>query len=150
MCASGSSGLLVSHVFINISEYSNKIICTSYRWVKVLSLGIDLVPIWLIISNWHMGNVYRYTAYFSTKILLFLFYLFIQMDLQKLNLHSSLLNKSTMSWIWCFGCLSGPLGFTCWILLLRYSVLSTVESLSLLYLLLNLDLYVLGDDALIS
>ena len=30
------------------------------------------------------------------------------------------------------------------------SVLFTVESLSLLYLLLYLDLYVLGDDALIS
>ena len=39
-----------------------------------------------------------------------------------------------------------PVGF----LLLRYSVLFTVESLSLLYLLLYLDLYVLGDDALIS
>ena len=36
-------------------------------------------------------------------------------------------------------------------LLLRYSDLSTVASLSLLYLLyLYLDLYVLGDDALIS
>ena len=38
-------------------------------------------------------------------------------------------------------------------LLLRYicsSVLFTVESLSLLYLFLYLDLYVLGDDALIS
>ena len=39
-----------------------------------------------------------------------------------------------------------PVGF----LLLGYSVLFTVESLSLLYLLLYLDLYVLGDDALIS
>ena len=47
--------------------------------------------------------------------------------------------------------LSGPLGFTCWVSLLRYSVLFTIESLSLLYLLLlHLDLYVLGDDALIS
>ena len=36
-----------------------------------------------------------------------------------------------------------PVGF----LLLRYSVLFTVESISLLYL---LDLYVLEDDALIS
>ena len=36
---------------------------------------------------------------------------------------------------WCFGCLSGPPGFTFWIFLLRYSVLFTVESLSLLYLL---------------
>ena len=35
-------------------------------------------------------------------------------------------------------------------ILLRYSVVFTVESLSLLYLLLYLDLYVLGDDALIS
>ena len=35
-------------------------------------------------------------------------------------------------------------------LLLLYSVLFTVESLSLLYLLLHLDLYVLGDGALIS
>ena len=35
-------------------------------------------------------------------------------------------------------------------LLLWYSVLFTVESLSLLYLFLYLDLYVLGDDALIS
>ena len=39
-----------------------------------------------------------------------------------------------------------PVGF----LLLRYSVLFTVESLSLLYLLLYLDLHVLGDGALIS
>ena len=39
-----------------------------------------------------------------------------------------------------------PVGY----LLLRYSVLFTVESLSLLYLLLYLDLYVLGDDAFIS
>ena len=39
-----------------------------------------------------------------------------------------------------------PVGF----LLLWYSVLFTVESLSLLISLLYLDLYVLGDDALIS
>ena len=39
-----------------------------------------------------------------------------------------------------------PVGF----LLLRYSDLFTVESLSLLISLLYLDLYVLGDDALIS
>ena len=39
-----------------------------------------------------------------------------------------------------------PIGF----LLLRYSVLCTVESLSLLFLLLYLDLYVFGDDALMS
>ena len=39
-----------------------------------------------------------------------------------------------------------PVGF----LLLWYSVLFTVESLSLLYLLVMFDLYVLGDDALIS
>ena len=32
---------------------------------------------------------------------------------------------------WCFGCLSGPLGFTCWIFFLWNSVLFTVESLSL-------------------
>ena len=36
------------------------------------------------------------------------------------------------------------------ILLLRYSVLFTVESLSLHISFLYLDLYVLGDDALIS
>ena len=35
-------------------------------------------------------------------------------------------------------------------LLLRYSALCTVESLFLLYLLLCLDLNVIGDDALIS
>ena len=34
--------------------------------------------------------------------------------------------------------------------MLRYSVLFNGESLSLLYLLVYLDLYVLGDDALIS
>ena len=39
-----------------------------------------------------------------------------------------------------------PVGF----ILLRYSVLFTVESLSLLISLLYLDLYVQGDDALIS
>ena len=42
-------------------------------------------------------------------------------------------------------CRGLPVGF----LLLRYSVLFTVESLSLLSL-LYLDLYILGDDALIS
>ena len=43
--------------------------------------------------------------------------------------------------------LSPPVGF----LLLRYSVLFTVESLSFLYLLfIYLDLYVLVDNALIS
>ena len=39
-----------------------------------------------------------------------------------------------------------PVGF----LLLRYSVLFTVVSLSLFIALLYLDLYVIGDDALIS
>ena len=39
-----------------------------------------------------------------------------------------------------------PVGFC----LLRYSVLFIVESLSLLYLFFYLDIYVLGDDALIS
>ena len=39
-----------------------------------------------------------------------------------------------------------PVGF----LLLRYSVLNTVESLSCFISFLYLDLYVLGDDALIS
>ena len=37
--------------------------------------------------------------------------------------------------VWAFGFLSGPPGFTCWTLLLQYSVLFTVESLSLLFLL---------------
>ena len=47
--------------------------------------------------------------------------------------------------------LSGPPGFTCWISYARYSVLFTVESLSfLLSPFLFLDLYFLGDDALIS
>ena len=45
--------------------------------------------------------------------------------------------------------LSGPQGFTCWIFFAQmYSVLLTVESLSLFYL-LYLDFYVLGDGALI-
>ena len=49
--------------------------------------------------------------------------------------------------LWLF---VGPTGvYLIGLLLLRYSVLFTVESLSLLYLLVNLDLYVLGDDALI-
>ena len=39
-----------------------------------------------------------------------------------------------------------PVGF----FLLRYSVLFTIESLSLLISFLYLNLYVLGDDALIS
>ena len=46
--------------------------------------------------------------------------------------------------LWLF---VGPPGFTCWI---SFSpVLFTVESISLLHLLVNLDFYVLGDDALI-
>ena len=49
--------------------------------------------------------------------------------------------------LWLF---VGPTGvYLIGFLLLRYSVLFNVESLSLLYLLV-LSLYVLGDDALIS
>ena len=44
---------------------------------------------------------------------------------------------------------SGPPGSTVGFLL-RYSVVYTVESLSLLYLFLYIALYVLGDDTLIS
>ena len=51
-----------------------------------------------------------------------------------------------MLWLFFSAHWSLPVGFR----LLRYSVLFTVESLSLLYVLLYLDLYVLGDDALIS
>ena len=51
---------------------------------------------------------------------------------------------------WCFGCCQAhrdlPVGF----LLLQYSVVFTVEFLSLLYLFLYLDLYDLEDNALIS
>ena len=39
---------------------------------------------------------------------------------------------------------------TCWISFAPVFSFFTVESLSLLYLLLYLDLYVLGDDALIG
>ena len=46
--------------------------------------------------------------------------------------------------------LSGAPGFTCWLFLLRYIVLFTVESLFLIYLIFISDLYVLGDDAVIS
>ena len=48
--------------------------------------------------------------------------------------------------------LSGPSGLPVGFLLLRYFVLFTVESLSLLKVIsfLYLDLYVLGDDAWIS
>ena len=48
---------------------------------------------------------------------------------------------------WCFGCLSGPPGFTCWISFAP--VLFTVESLSLLYLLV-ISWFICLDDALIS
>ena len=46
--------------------------------------------------------------------------------------------------------LSGPTGFTCLISFAPVFSLCTVDSLSLLYLLLYLDLYVLVDDAWIS
>ena len=46
--------------------------------------------------------------------------------------------------------LKGPLGFNCWISFAWYSVLFNVESFSLLYSFSYIDLYVLGDDALIS
>ena len=39
-----------------------------------------------------------------------------------------------------------PEGFKCWIVLLLYSAVCTVASLSLFYLLLYLDLYVIGND----
>ena len=49
---------------------------------------------------------------------------------------------------WLF---AGPTGvYLLDLFFFRYSVLFTVESLSLLYPLLYLDLYVLGEDALIS
>ena len=51
---------------------------------------------------------------------------------------------------WCFGCCQAHRGLHVGFLLLRYSVLFTVESLSLRYLLFIFDLYVLGDDALIG
>ena len=50
----------------------------------------------------------------------------------------------------CFGCCQAHLGLPVGFILLRYAVLFTVESLSLFYLFLYLDLYVLGDDAWIS
>ena len=48
--------------------------------------------------------------------------------------------------------LSGPQGFTCWIYFAPVFSLCTVESFLcfISYLALYLDLYVLGDDALIS
>ena len=49
--------------------------------------------------------------------------------------------------LWLF---VGPTGVYLLDFLLWYSVLFTVESISLLYLLLYLDVYVLGDAALIS
>ena len=48
--------------------------------------------------------------------------------------------------LWLF---VGPTRVYLLVFLLRYSILFTVESLYLLYLFLYLDLYVLGDDALI-
>ena len=50
----------------------------------------------------------------------------------------------------CFGCLSFPTGFTCWIFLLRYSGLLLLSPYLCFISLLYLDLYDLGDDALIS
>ena len=50
-----------------------------------------------------------------------------------------------MLWL-CQAHQGSPVSF----ILLQYSVLFTVESLSLLICFLYLDLYVLGDDALIS
>ena len=46
--------------------------------------------------------------------------------------------------------LSGTQEYICWVFSLQYLVLCTVESLSLLYFFLYLDLYVFGDNALIS
>ena len=63
------------------------------------------------------------------------------------------LSIDPMVWGLMLWLLSGQPGFTnvpVGFLLLRYSVVFTVESLSLLYPLLYIDLYVLGDDALIS
>ena len=51
-----------------------------------------------------------------------------------------------MLWLFSWAYWGLPVVF----LLLQYSVLFTVEFLSLFYLLLYLDVYVLGDDALIS
>ena len=60
------------------------------------------------------------------------------------------LSIDEMVWAWCFGCLLGPPGFTCWIFcsdIQFYLLLSPyLRFISLLYL----DLYVLGDDALIN
>ena len=45
---------LISHVFINIPDYSNKIICISYHWIKVSSLGFDLVPNLIVYDKYQM------------------------------------------------------------------------------------------------
>ena len=42
---------LISHVFINIHEYPNKIICISFHWVEVFNLGFDLVPSVIVYGN---------------------------------------------------------------------------------------------------
>ena len=39
-----STSALVSHVFINIHDFSNLIISISYHLIKVFCLGFDLVP----------------------------------------------------------------------------------------------------------
>ena len=43
-----------SHVFINIHDYSKYSICISYHWVKVLCLGFDLVPSWIVYDSKQM------------------------------------------------------------------------------------------------
>ena len=48
---------------------------------------------------------------------------------------------------WCFGCLSGPPGFTCWI---SFAPVFSFIYCWVLIFALSLDLYVWGDDALIS
>ena len=52
---------------------------------------------------------------------------------------------------WCFGCLSGQRGITCWIsFALVFSFILLLSPYHCLISLKYLDLYVLGDDALIS
>ena len=52
-----------------------------------------------------------------------------------------------MVWVWCIGYCQAHQDLFDGFLLLWHSVLYTTESLSLLYLLLYLDLYVLGNNS---
>ena len=138
--------ITVSSVY-NTTKHQNVIIKISASVIPVPGYPLCLVP--------HLRSLDRLHAWWSTQSRLATLRSSL-IALLWVGLHTlwpfrlkDLSIEDEIVVAWCFSCLSGPSGFTCWIFFTLVFSLFTVKSLSLLYLLF-IDLYVLGDGALIS